>query len=172
MGQSGTTHDFIKEKEWSEAQGDEPFWKAVYQKAFPNMVNMMPCPGNFASQRMGIDRIILLSNGKTISIDEKKRRETRKDILLEYLSNDQTRALGWIEKDLSIDYLAYAFMPAKTCYLFDWPILRLTWMRFKTDWLKLYTIPPARNNGYNTYNVAIPIHVLMGSVSNTRMIQL
>lgn len=165
-------HSFDKEKEWSEAQSDEPFWKAIYKKAFPNMVNMMPCPGNFESQRMGIDRVILLANGKTVAIDEKKRREERKDILLEYLSNDQTQALGWIEKDLMIDYLAYAFMPTKRCYLFDWPILRLTWIRFKNDWLRSYSISPARNNGYSTHNVAVPIPTLLGAVSNTRMIQL
>ena len=68
-------HEFTDEREFSEAASSEPFWDAVYRQAFPNLVSHMPCPGDFASQRMGIDRVLLLSNGKTLTIDEKKRRE-------------------------------------------------------------------------------------------------
>ena len=113
---------------------NEEFWSAIYNKAFPNLVNMMACPGDYASQRMGIDRVLLLSNGKVLKIDEKKREKEYNDILLEYLSNDQTNAPGWIEKDLAIDYLAYAFIQSRRCYLFPWAILRRAWMDNRQDW--------------------------------------
>jgi hypothetical protein len=66
MGQRGLTHNFEEEVKWSEASSDEPFWEAIYKKAFPNMVNHMLCSGDFQSQRMGVDRSILLSSGRTL----------------------------------------------------------------------------------------------------------
>ena len=165
-------HDFNERLSYSEKASEEPFWIAVYQKAFPNMVNCMPCPGDTESQRMGIDRVILLSNGKVIKIDEKKRSKDRDDILLEYLSNDVTDAPGWIEKDLAIDYLAYAFMQSQRCYLFPWPFLREAWREHGTEWKRKYPIPPALNNGYKTLNVAVPTKELYTAVFRAMRIDL
>ena len=173
MGQPNlVVHDFVEQLVFSEKSSDELFWSAVYQKAFPNMVNFMLASGDTVSQRMGIDRVILLANGQVIKIDEKKRREDRDDILLEYISVDTTNAPGWIEKDLAIDYLAYAFMPSKRVYLFPWPMLRRAWMQYKPVWLSQYKIPPAQNNGYKTLSVAIPIKELRSAVSRASFIQL
>ena len=173
MGQSvALVHNFLKDLAWSEKAGDEPFWNAIYHKAFPNMVSAMSCPGDFASQRMGIDRVILLSNGETIKIDEKKRREDRGDILLEYISNDVTDAPGWIEKDLAIQYLAYAFIPSRRCYLFDWPMLRRAWLKFKDGWISRGPFIAAQNNGYKTISTAVPTKELLSAVSSARIIQL
>src|SRR3990167_1365330 len=122
MGQSGM-NDFHTDLAYSNAMSDEKFWDAIYRKAFPNIVNHMICTGNTASQRIGIDRIIHLSNGNSLKVDEKKRRREYDDILLEFVSNDIAGAPGWIEKDLAIDYLAYAFMESKRCYLFPWQML-------------------------------------------------
>ena len=85
-------HDFKAQLEYSEQASCEPFWGKIYHKAFPSLVNHMPCAGDTKSQRMGIDRSIFLSNGKTLYIDEKKRRKIRNDILLEYISEDTTNA--------------------------------------------------------------------------------
>lgn len=166
---SDKINNFITDDEWSKTV--DSFWQAFYKKAFPCMVNMMSCPGRYESQRRGIDRVIMFSNGRIIKVEEKARREASKDILLEYIANDKTNAPGWIEKDLEVDYLAYAFISTKTGYLFDWPILKLTWTRFKHDWIKRYKIPPAHNNGYDTLSVAIPTNELLGAISNTRMVQ-
>jgi len=163
-------HDFKERLQWSESQSDEPFWDAVYRKAFPNLVNHMVCPGNTTSQRMGIDRIIMLANGKSISIDEKKREKDYPDICLEYISIDTTRAPGWIEKDLAIDYLAYAFMPSKRCYLFPWPQLRRAWQQFGEEWKSKYFNPKAPNNGYQTISVAVPIDIWQRAVSTACVI--
>ena len=39
------THEFEPQLAWSEKQGDEPFWEAVYRKAFPGMVGHMLASG-------------------------------------------------------------------------------------------------------------------------------
>jgi len=165
-------HDFKEQLSYSETASDEPFWDAIYRKAFPNMVNHMLCNGDTQSQRMGIDRLIMLASGKVLTIDEKKRKEEYSDILLEYVSVDTTDAPGWIEKDLSIDYLAYAFMKTKRVYLLDWLALRRAWGHYKEEWLSKYTHITAQNNGYKTLSVAVPIDVLKSAISLATVIQL
>ena len=171
MGQPNIA-DFQTDLKFSEEASDEPFWDAVYKKAFPNLVNHMACGGDNNSQRRGVDRVIHLANGKTLYIDEKKRREDWNDILLEYISVDATNAPGWMEKDLAIDYLAYAFMPSKTVYLFPWAMLRRAWQYYKEEWLEKYQLIPAQNNGYTTWNVAVPIPVLRGAVAAATIIKI
>ena len=167
-----TIHDFQEQLAFSETASDEPFWDAVYKKAFPNMVSHMLGCGDVESQRQGIDRIILLASGRVLKIDEKKRKKEYDDILLEYVSVDTTGAPGWIEKDLAIDYLAYAFMQSERVYLFDWCMLRRAWLYHKNAWLVHYKIPPARNDQYNTLSVAVPITELLRVVKNASIIQL
>lgn len=163
-------HNFNERLSWSERGSGEPFWNAIYRKAFPNLVSHMQCLGNTPSQRMGIDRIIHLSNGKNLSIDEKKRDKVYSDILLEYLSNDVTGAPGWMEKDLAIDYLAYAFMPTKVCYLFPWPMLRRAWLAYRDLWKDTYDHVPGKNEGYTTWSVAVPIKVVQQAVRSAWII--
>jgi len=158
-------NDFAGSLLWSESKAHEPFWDAVYRKAFPNLTFHHISSGDTQSQRMGIDRIIHLSNGRTLQVDEKKRSKDYGDILLEYMSMDTTKAPGWIEKDLSIDYLAYAFIPSKKCYLFPWPMLRKAWVINKAQWLRDYKTVVAPNRTYNTLSVPVPIPVLWAAVS-------
>lgn len=173
MGQSGLqVHGFREQLAFSEAASDEPFWDAVYKKAFPNMVNHMVCSGDTHSQRIGIDRLILLSSGRTLAIDEKKRREEYNDILLEYVSVDTTGAPGWIEKDLMIDYLAYAFMKSQRVYLFDWLALRRAWLHYRDEWKRKYQVIVAQNNGYKTLSLAVPKETLRAAVSLAMVVQL
>ena len=157
---------------WSEEAGDEPFWDRIYKKAFPNLVNHMQTSGDTVSQRMGIDRVIMLANGHTLKIDEKKREQDWPDILLEFLSNDVTGAPGWMEKELAIDYLAYAFMPSQRVYLLPWPILRRVWLARRDKWLVQYDIKKAKNMGYQTHSVAVPIDVLMNTVTKAMVVTL
>ena len=165
-------HDFNEQLKWSETASDEPFWDAIYRKAFPNMLWHRLCSGDTIGQRRGVDRLIYLSNDRVLRIDEKKRATEYNDILLEYVSVDTTGAPGWIEKDLAIDYLAYAFMQSQRVYLFDWLMLRRSWLRYKSEWLEKYKIPPAKNNGYNTLSVAVPIKELRQVVCSAFLIQL
>lgn len=176
--QEPVVHQFRERLAFSEAAGHEPFWEAVYRKAFPNYVNSMPCTGDTTSQRMGVDRVIHLSNGKTLYVDEKKRGKIYGDILLEYLSNDRTNAPGWIEKDLSIDYLAYAFMPNQKVYLFPWLLLRRAWIENRDSWHGFakrnyggFSYRQARNPGYYTHNMAVPMNQLFNAVNRASVIE-
>lgn len=165
-------NDFKEQLKYSENASHEPFWQAIYKKAFPDMVSNMVCDGNNQSQRLGIDRVIHLKSGKTLYVDEKKRTKEYRDVLLEYISNDKTGAPGWMEKDLLIDYLAYAFMPSRRCYLYPWQMLRRVWIHYKNAWIQEYKIPPAKNRYYNTLSVAIPTKVLNDAVKTAMIIQL
>lgn len=172
MGQSGMIHDFCDQLKYSELASDEPFWDAIYRKAFPNMVNHMVCYGSTQSQRLGVDRVIHLSSGRTLYVDEKKRKREYNDILLEYVSISTTGAPGWVEKDLQIDYLAYAFMESRRVYLFDWLMLRRAWLHYKTEWLKKYIRIEADNGTYKTYSIAVPIEIVRSAVKGASIIQL
>ena len=171
MGQSGV-NTFREDLAFSEAASDETFWDKVYKKAFPNLVNQMLTSGDTKAQRMGIDRVLHLSNGRTIYIDEKKRRREYNDILLEYVSVDRTGAPGWIEKDLSIDYLAYAFMQSRRVYLYPWLLLRRAWLQYGGSWKNQYGTITAKNSTYNTLSVPVPTAVLKKAVSTASIIQL
>lgn len=172
MGQPGVIHSFVNDNNYSFAASDEPFWDAVYRKAFPNMVSHIANPIDSPAQRMGIDRSILLTSGKTLYVDEKKRREVYDDVLLEYLSNDKTGAPGWIEKDLNIDYIAYAFMPTKQCLLLPWPILQRAWSAYGNHWKATYFNVPAKNPTYTTYSVAVPIKELRKAIGQATLVKL
>lgn len=172
MGQPGVkTHDFRERLQFSEDASDAPFWDAVYRKAFPSMVWHNACPGNTEGQHRGVDRMIYLRNDRILRIDEKKREKDYPDILLEFLSVDTKGTPGWIEKDLAIDYLAYAFMPSRRVYLFDWLMLRRAWIGYGERWKAKYRIVKAQNNGYCTHSVAVPISELHKAVANSRIIE-
>ena len=162
-------NEFVADLAYS--NDDELFWDSVYRKAFPNLVCHKMADGDHPTQRQGIDRILLLSNGRTLYVDEKKRRRDREDILLEYCSNDRTGAPGWIEKDLAIDYMAYAFMPSRRVYLYPWQMLRRVWIAFGEQWKKECDIIPAPNNGYTTYSVAVNIPILNSAVRRAMVIE-
>lgn len=177
MGQSSVVHDFRERLAWSESAGDEPFWEAVYRKAFSNLVSHVACPGDVLSQRMGIDRVLVLANGRTLYVDEKKRSKDYGDVILEYISVDTNNAPGWMAKDLGIDYLAYAIVPEKRCYLFPWHLLRRVWLHFGRQWIAMgeqrkdgFRIVKARNRNYNTLSVAVPLEVLQGQLRRAAVI--
>ena len=165
-------HDFQERLKMSQKASDEPFWENVYSRAFVGYVGNLPVLGDSPAQRLGIDRFVVLSSGKELRIDEKKRETVYPDILLEYLSNDQTGAPGWVEKNLPIDYIAYAFMPVKRVHLYPWQQLRLAWVKYGPAWQKNYTKVPAKNDGYTTWSVAVPIAVLDDAIREASVIQL
>jgi len=162
-------HDFRERNQWSLSASDEPFWAAVYNKAFPGLLHT-ELNTDIDRQKQGIDRVLYLANGNVLYVDEKKRERVYSDILLEYVSVDSTGAPGWIEKDLAIDYLAYAFIPSKLCYLFPWPMLRRAWLQFRDAWKQAYVPVRAQNRNYVTWSLPVPISVLQRAVSTAAVI--
>jgi hypothetical protein len=165
VGQSSVkVHDFQERLEYSERESFEPFWEVIYRYFFPNMVKHV-MEKNIEKQRNGVDRVLYFGDGRKINIQEKKREEDYPDILLEYLSNDQTGAKGWIEKEADCDYLMYAFEKSGMVYLYPWNLLRLAWGRFGKKWKDKYPNIPAKNIGYTTWSVAVPQEVLAGAIA-------
>jgi len=165
--------DFHADNRYSLAASEEVFWMAVYRKAFSNLLRCELCT-DLTKQRQGIDRVLYLSNGRTLYIDEKKRAREYSDILLEYTSAKERNTPGWIEKDLAIDYLAYGFMQSQRCYLFPWAMLRRAWTQYGDTWKAKYKEVVARtqvsNFTYQTLSVPVPIDVLRRAVSTAAVI--
>ncbi len=160
--------NFHNDLGWSLAAGDETFWMAVYNKAFPNLVHTELCT-DLDKQKQGVDRVLYLSNGNVLHVDEKKRKENYPDILLEHTSNLERGTPGWIARDLNMDYLAYGFIPARRCYLFPWPMLRRAWVQYGNTWIGEYRPIVAKTNvantSYTTVSVAVPTLVLQRAVT-------
>ena len=158
---------------WSHSLSDEPWWEKVYREAFVDFESMRAIKQDGWAQRAGIDRQIFLTGGKVLQVDEKARREDWPDIILEYYSDEQRRIPGWIAKSLGIDYLAYAFVPSKRCYLLPFATLRRAWKLNRVDWHERATnrtdgfrLVRAQNPGYVTASVAVPTSTLLKAVSD------
>ena len=136
----------------------QDFWTLVYKKAFPVMLKTEDMSKDKTAQAKGIDTIIHLPFGGRLYIDEKLRRGNYTDILLEYISNDKTNSRGWVEKELCIDFIAYAFEIKKTVYFLPFKELQKLWLDNKVNWLEKYKPPKiAKNQYYNTINLAVPL---------------
>jgi hypothetical protein len=163
---------------YSHKASDESFWEAVYREAFPDFVGFLPNLDRNEAQFRGVDRVILRGNDQVLRVDEKKRGRDYGDVLLEYLSVDTAGKAGWIEKDLAIDYLAYAFMPSRKVYLFPWLLLRRAWREHGGEWKRLgdqeregFKTCKAQNDGYQTHSVAVPLDKLFRAISRASVIE-
>lgn len=163
-------HNFQEQLAFSEAQSDLPMWKQVYQKAFPSMINMSCIRKDGWGQRSGIDRVLTLECGKTLLVDEKVRKKDWPDFALEYWSNKEREVRGWVAKDLACDYIAYAFLPSKKCYLLPFQQLRTAWRKHHQEWVDNYKRVDARNEGYTTRSVGVPIDVVLSAISESLIV--
>lgn len=163
-------NDFIQDLKWANDEKLTPFWEAIYYEFFPDVLSISGTIESMDLQKMGVDRVVHLENGKRFLIDEKIRKSDWPDILLEYKSAAEYNTPGWIEKPLSIDYLAYAFCPSQTCYLFDWVSLKRVWRYYGEKWKKEYPTILAKNEGYTTLSVAVPISVLCDKISGSKKV--
>lgn len=159
-------HDFEECNAYSFNPNDDDFWMAFYRKAFPTMVDTHVNNGDLARQYEGIDRVLILSSGRKVFIDEKKQPKDWPCILLEYISNDVRQTPGWIEKDLRIDYIAYAFMESRRIHLYPWILLKSAWNEYGQEWKERFRNIHAENYGragesnYTTWSVAVPFDEL------------
>lgn len=180
-------HDFAESLAWGERDADDPFWESVYRKAFPDFLGFAKNE-DLDKQRRGIDRGLVLRHG-VVLVEEKKRAKDWGDMLLEVVSNDRTGTLGWAEKDLAIDWLAYAFLESGRCYLFPWPAFRQAWLRLGIEWKEAakaatrqwgrqegirrtgFGVLQAANDTYTTWSIVVPMHTVMAAVPGARLIE-
>jgi len=128
-------HNFANSLQESHDAEDLPIWEEMYRQAFPTMIAMHNHRGDGQHQRNGIDRSVILDNGKQIWIDEKIRKVDYGDIILEYLSDSERNVPGWVCKPLLADYIAYAIAPTGIGYLL--PVLQLqsVWREHGERWI-------------------------------------
>lgn len=171
-------HDFSESLAYSHAQADAPWWRQVYQTAFPDIVSAECVRRDGWAQRGGIDRVIVRACGKTHYVDEKVRKRDSQDILLEYLSDQARRRPGWVEKDLACDFIAYAFVPSQRCFLLPFETLRRAWRMNGSLWICLglaesdgFKCVAAHNKGWVTRSVAVPIPTLFHALNDAMLIR-
>lgn len=166
-----TVHNFARSLAASNAQADNPIWLEVYRKAFPNLAAATCVRQDGWAQRGGIDRVLVLGSGKTLHVDEKVRAVDYGDVLLEYWSNAERREPGWVAKDLACDYIAYAVLPSRVCYLLPFQSLRYVWRENCGRWCEQYPRVKADNRTYTTVSVAVPKDVLFDALRDSMTIQ-
>lgn len=168
-----TIHNFKKSLELSHKRDDEPFWEAIYRKAFGiDFLGFHSIKNDGVAQRAGIDRVVVLQSTKVVTVDEKVRDSHYPDILLEIWSDYAKRVPGWAhpKKKLLCDYIAYAVLPTQTCYLLPYPTLRSALQENAKDWISLadckqegFLWVDAANSGYITRSLIVPTDVLLDS---------
>ena len=159
-------HDFHESLRTSHEQSNALWWENVYRSAFPGLQSMVCVRNDGWAQRGGIDRVLTLGCGKTLTVDEKVRTKDYGDILLEVWSDHERRMPGWIGKDLACDFIAYAIIPTQTCYLLPFQTLRAAWRINRRKWWTNNRLKPAQNIGYETVSVGVPVAELMTALSD------
>jgi hypothetical protein len=156
-------HNFSECLQRSHNASDDPFWLDFYAFHFPANLGTFVLNANGQPQYMGVDRLVVLPSGKTLYVDEKVRGRDYNDIALEFVSNNTKGTLGWVEKPLICDFIAYAIFPKvgdKRGYLLPVPQLQSTWITNKERWLREYGSIKAYNKGYQTLCCPVPWDVL------------
>jgi hypothetical protein len=184
-------HGFNASRLKSEKVGALPFWEVFYRQLFPDFQAMCFHPSDSPQQRLGVDRSIILTHGKQLTVDEKVRFKDYGDICLEHVSDRERNTPGWVCKPLVADYIAYVIMPpavpseewlfkelqpkspldlkGKTFLL---PVVQLqaAWRRHGDDWIGRYRRPhhEAKNceNGksWTTLFTPVPVNVLYPAI--------
>lgn len=155
-------HEFFASRNKAQGISESPIWDDIYRQAFPGFHAQVPHPsGEHWGQYAGIDRTIVLSSGANITLDEKLRYAPYQDVLLEYWAVKEKGVPGWVCLDLACDFISYANLPLGVCYLLPFPLLRRAWQNHGEDWKKQYRIVTAKNQGYTSESVAVPIKELV-----------
>lgn len=168
-------HDFVECLTRSHEQSEDPIWERVYKNAFHNFGTMYSVKDDGWAQRGGIDRMVTLTSGRTLAIDEKCRFKDYGDILVEVYSNEAKKIAGWACKDLACDFIAYGVFPQsgnKRCYLIPFIPFRKAVKDNGRDWGREYGYKRAQNNGYVTTSIPVPTDVLFQAVTDACCIKI
>jgi hypothetical protein len=173
-------HNFQEQLAWSADLSDEKAWEEVYRALWPDLIATVRIDKYSKFQQWGVDREILLPQGKRFSVDEKKRDADYGDILLEEWSVcdwdftkkslKRGRKIGWAtDPEKRCDFIAYAIPVSGKCWVLPFEILRQTVISNIEAWKSESRWYPkvARNRGYETVNVAVPPNRLFTDMQRT-----
>jgi len=160
-------NDFKLDLAYSLEERDNEIFDNFYRRLFPTLINIRFI-SDLAVQKQGIDKILILKDGREITVDEKKRRKDYGDILLELWSVTEAGKLGWLYT-CQAEYVVYAIMPSRKAYLLPVILLKRAWYNHENEWKLSYPIKlapnPWRNPIYHTTNIHIPPKILLGAIS-------
>lgn len=184
-----TIHDFGESLAYSHSQASRPWWEQVYRKAFPDMASMLDLRQDGWHQRAGRDRAVILTSGRAVYIDEKVRSESYDDVAIEVWSvypkggeppfkPMRGAKNGWAREPKDCDWLAYAFEPDCTCYLFPFLGVRAALEKHKRVWVDNATAVAngfrwirSQNRTYDTISIAVPIWLLQDAIGDAMTIK-
>jgi hypothetical protein len=151
--------DFKRDLAYSYDENDDKVLNNYYIEKFPlaDYIETVRFDERPDLQRRGIDKIIHMKNGSTITVDEKKYRKNHDNVLLEVWSdNGETgceKKLGWLYTD-TCDYIVEYTPCVGKILLLPRLILQMAWSKHKHIWMKLpNAIVKLRNRGYVTVAV-------------------
>ncbi|MFA4974889.1 MAG: hypothetical protein WC683_19985 [bacterium] len=160
-------HSFNEQLAFS--QSKEGAIDDIYKNYFKNVVKITRLPFG-QRQRVGIDTVVQLASGEEIRTQEKWRtRPFSGDFLIETCSvwkNGECVKPGWIYT-IDAEYIFAVYAPSQLVKIYPVTQLKLAWDSNKDDWMRSYHIPPARNRGYETHNIAVPCAVLESALLST-----
>lgn len=157
-------HSFNEELKFSLNTDLEHALNESYKKIFP--VENIETITDINLQKLGVDKIITLTNGRRLSLDEKIRKTDYQDILLEKYSNSELKVAGWINDHKITDFISYVIISSRIYYLISYPLLRSTWNRKKDDWEKMFGTKTAQNQGYSTVSIPVPFKELFSEINS------
>lgn len=170
VASGAVNHDFATSLTLSHSYAQAPWWMDIYRRAFPTLISAVMVRDDGWAQRGGIDRVITLACGRVYTVDEKVRTNDWPDILLEQWSDEERRVPGWVQKPLACDFIAYAFAPSRRCYLLPVALLQRAWRLQGRGWITAYGQRRARNPGYVSTSVPVPLPELERAMASAMMI--
>jgi len=112
----------------------------ILSRYFCDIVGVLHVPGESSPvQRLGVDILLMLRSGRTLTIDYKARRGSYDDIMLYYgnIEADGRKTPGIVTDDtLQMDYLLFYFSDTKRSELLDFGLLRQLWRLHSGEWLR------------------------------------
>jgi hypothetical protein len=168
---------FQKDLDYSRSLSEDQQWMTIYRAMFGDGLQSACDTGAGNEwQRHGVDRILILSCGRIVRIDEKKRRKDYGDFLAEIWSpwfgpNDPRNGLGWaVDPKKRCDYIAYG--PSRGIFhVLPFDILRLTVKREHQHWQERTTDRDLAERKYLTVNRSVGWDELFRAMRRTQEIE-
>lgn len=159
-----TVHDFAAYKARSNSEADQAFWRARLLELWPSLAGLVFLPDDGPGQRAGADAVIVLRTSVNYRVDFKLRETAYADVLLEYLSDEERGAPGWVCKPVLTDWIVYAWRPTSRAIALPVPQLQDAWRRNGDAWVARFGTKRARNRTWTTLSTPVPIDALFPAV--------
>ena len=119
------------------------------------------------TQRAGVDAVLTgptCAQPFAVEVEEKIRSHDYGDVLLEVVSNDQAMTPGWAVKGARSKLLLYAWAPTRRGFVFPMQTVQRVTRANADLWLARFGVRLAKNDGYTSHNVPVPLSVFAHAI--------